>query len=126
MKVNEITDIYKALGDETRLRIVSLLLKEELCVCELESLLDLSQANASRHLNRLSSAGITLKRKRSQWVYYRLNEKFSESHSDILAHVKKQAVRADEFKKDHARLAKYRKSGMNCDDLKLHKNKLFK
>ena len=125
MKVSEIADIYKALGDETRLRIVSLLIKGELCVCELESLLDLSQANASRHLNRLSSAGITSKRKRSQWVYYRLNEKFSESGSDILAHVKKHAGRSNELKSDYSRLAKYRKSGLSCDELKVQKNKLF-
>jgi ArsR family transcriptional regulator len=126
MKINEINDIYKALGDETRLRIVSLLLNGELCVCELESLLDLSQANASRHLNRLNSAGITSKRKRSQWVYYRIDDKFSETGSDILAHVKKQTGRAVELKKDHARLAEYRKSGLSCDELKLQKNKLFK
>lgn len=125
MNVGEITDIYKALGDETRLRIVSLLLGGELCVCELESLLELSQANASRHLNRLSSAGITSKRKRSQWVYYHIDEKFSESGSDILAHIKKQAGRSNELKRDYARLAKYRKSGLSCDELKLQKNKLF-
>ena len=122
----DILTVLKALSDETRLRIFSILLNGELCVCELESLLDLSQANASRHLNRLSSAGITSKRKRSQWVYYRINEKFSESHSEILAHVKKQAGRAAELKKDHGRLAKYRKSGLSCDELKLQKNKLFK
>jgi ArsR family transcriptional regulator len=126
MKVGEIADIYKALGDGTRLRIFSLLLNGELCVCELESLLELSQANASRHLNRLSSAGITSKRKRSQWVYYSIDEKFSEAGSEIAAHVKKHTGKSDELKKDQARFAKYRKSGLSCDELKLQKNKLFK
>ncbi len=125
MKVNEIADIFKALGDETRLRIASLLLDGELCVCELESLLDLSQANASRHLNRLSSAGITSKRKRSQWVYYRIDEKFSESGNGVLDYIKEQISKSDELKKDHGRLIKYRKSGLSCDELKIKKNKLF-
>ena len=125
MKINEITDIFKALGDDTRLRIVSLLREGELCVCELESLLDLSQANASRHLNRLSSAGITSRRKRSQWFYYRIDEKFSRTCTGILSHLEEQIGKSGELKRDHARLVKYRTSGMNCDNLKLQKNKFF-
>lgn len=54
----ELVNVLKALSDETRLRIINLLMMKELCVCELEVLLGLNQSNASRHLNKLSSAGI--------------------------------------------------------------------
>ncbi len=48
-----IVNMFKALSDENRLRIMSLLIREELCVCEIEVILELSQSNVSRHLNKL-------------------------------------------------------------------------
>ena len=51
-------DILKALADESRLRILSQILKGEMCVCEIEHCLSLTQSNASRHLNILEKAGI--------------------------------------------------------------------
>lgn len=46
-------DILKALADETRLRILSQVLRGEMCVCEIEECLGLTQSNASRHLTTL-------------------------------------------------------------------------
>ena len=48
--------IFKALSDRTRLRMVSLVMKHELCVCEIMEVLNLSQSNASRHLTILKNA----------------------------------------------------------------------
>ena len=69
---------FKALGDETRLRIVALLSHGELCVCHFESALGLSQPNASRQLGVLRSAGIVDSRREGSWVYYRLAPQLDE------------------------------------------------
>ena len=50
--------MLKALGDETRIRIVNILRDRPLCVCEIESILEITQSNASRHLSKLMNANI--------------------------------------------------------------------
>lgn len=70
----EIVEIFKALSDETRIRMLNLIKNGELCVCDIEAVLNIQQSNASRHLNKLKIAGIILADKKAQWVYYRLNE----------------------------------------------------
>jgi len=74
-------EIFKVLGDETRLRILAQILKEEMCVCEIEACLDLTQSNASRHLTILKRAGILLSYKKAQWVYYKINGAFINKHA---------------------------------------------
>jgi ArsR family transcriptional regulator len=70
LEVRPLTRLFRALGDETRLRIVALLSHGELCVCHLEKALDLNQSNASRQLGILKSAGIVDSRRDGTWVYY--------------------------------------------------------
>jgi len=64
-------NIFKALAEETRLRIVHLLInsKKELCCCELTDSLEESQYNVSRHLKILKQAGLVGERKEGRWVY---------------------------------------------------------
>jgi ArsR family transcriptional regulator len=65
---------FRALGDETRLRCLALLLAEgELCVCELVHALDLAQPKISRHLAQLRNAGIVEARRAGTWMHYRLD-----------------------------------------------------
>ena len=78
------TDIFKALSDETRLRILSLLLNGEMCVCEIEDCLGLTQSNASRHLTALKNAGILSSSKQAQWAYYRLNDEFCIENRELI------------------------------------------
>src|SRR4030042_4388050 len=68
--MNETLVILRALADETRLRILNLLLERELCVCDLTAVLELKQANASRHLGVLKNAGLIRERQASQWKYH--------------------------------------------------------
>jgi len=64
---------FKSLADDTRLKILLLLLSEqELCVCEFTSALDLSQPKISRHLALLKQQGIIASRRQGQWVFYSL------------------------------------------------------
>lgn len=72
LEVRAAARLFKALGDETRLRIVALLSHGELCVCHLEGALDLSQPTASRQLAVLKNAGVVDARREGNWVYYRL------------------------------------------------------
>ena len=70
LELRPLTRLFRALGDETRLRIVALLSHGELCVCHIESALGLNQSNASRQLGILKSAGIVDSRREGTWVYY--------------------------------------------------------
>jgi len=71
---------FKALGDETRLRILKLLETRELCVCEVMVALDLTQPTASHHLGLLESAGFVKARKEGKWVFYSIaNPKLIEN-----------------------------------------------
>lgn len=64
---------FKALADDTRLAIIALLSwKEELCVCDILTVLELTQSKASRHLRYLTQAGILEDRREAVWVYYRV------------------------------------------------------
>jgi ArsR family transcriptional regulator len=74
LDVRPMSRLFKALADETRLRIVALLSHGELCVCHLEEALQLPQPNVSRHLATLRAAGIVEDRRDGTWVYYRIAE----------------------------------------------------
>lgn len=74
LDVRPVSRLFKALGDETRLRMVALLAHGELCVCHLEAALDLTQPTASRHLAVLRNAGVVDTRRDGSWVYYRVAE----------------------------------------------------
>jgi|SRR5690242_3878685 ArsR family transcriptional regulator, arsenate/arsenite/antimonite-responsive transcriptional repressor len=65
--------IFRALGDETRLRIIERLRGGEQCVCDLTDELGASQSRLSFHLRTLKDAGIVTDRKDGRWVYYTLN-----------------------------------------------------
>jgi ArsR family transcriptional regulator len=83
--------IFKALADETRLRMLALLLDQpELCVCHFERVLDITQSKASRHLRYLLHAGLLRDRRDGVWMYYRLAEDLTPELQSIL-----QAVRGN-------------------------------
>ncbi len=68
-----LTNVFKALSDETRLQMLGLLLKEgELCVCDFVDVLEISQSKASRHLRHLVNAGLLDDRREGTWVYFRI------------------------------------------------------
>jgi ArsR family transcriptional regulator, arsenate/arsenite/antimonite-responsive transcriptional repressor len=64
---------FKALADETRLQILWLLMvKEELCVCDIMGVLGITQSKASRHLRYLFNLGLVTDRREGLWMYYRI------------------------------------------------------
>lgn len=79
----EIINLLKGIADETRIRILNILNTGEYCVCDIESILNLTQSNASRHLNKLKSLKLINSEKKAQWVYYSLNKKTILEYSFI-------------------------------------------
>ena len=71
-ELDALTSVYAALADPTRLRILSLLSEDEICVCHLHASLDVPQPTASRHLAYLRKAGLVETRRNGLWVNYRL------------------------------------------------------
>src|SRR5918994_1516846 len=68
----ELVKVYKALADETRLRILALLKDGEVCVCHIHGGLRMPQPTVSRHLAYLRKAGLVEARRQGVWMYYRL------------------------------------------------------
>ena len=73
--MNDLVTIFKALSDETRLRIIKLLEQGELCVCDIPAALDIVQPKVSFHLSALKEAGLIKDRKQGKWIHYSLSEK---------------------------------------------------
>ncbi|HEY8715049.1 MAG TPA: metalloregulator ArsR/SmtB family transcription factor [Candidatus Acidoferrum sp.] len=72
MKASHVNLMFRAFSDQTRLRILHLLLGGELCVCDIVTVIDVPQPTASRHLSYLLRAGLIQKRKEGLWAYYKL------------------------------------------------------
>lgn len=69
-----VQDVFKALGDPIRIRIVEMLAASgEMCVCKVMEELDMTQPAVSHHLAALKHAGLVKPRKQGQWVYYSLS-----------------------------------------------------
>ena len=69
-----LSETFKALGDETRLRILAvILLRGEACVCDIEAILGITQSKASRHMRYLRGAGLVVDRRHGVWLHYRLD-----------------------------------------------------
>lgn len=64
-------NFLRLLGDPTRLKLLKLLLREELCVCELVELLQITQPAISQHVAKMKLLGLVKERRVGQWTYYR-------------------------------------------------------
>ena len=88
--VEKLINFLKLLSDETRLRIMVLLYHQELCVCELCGVMDISQPNVSKHLAKMRDMGFVKDEKREQYVFYSLNiedEIFKNILNNIVANI---------------------------------------
>jgi ArsR family transcriptional regulator, arsenate/arsenite/antimonite-responsive transcriptional repressor len=77
----ETVNIFRALSDPNRLRIMKILEQRELCVCEVREVLELSTSTVSKHLSILADAGLITDTKVGKWVNYRLNP---DASSDLV------------------------------------------
>ena len=110
----DILAVLKALGDETRIRIVNVLRKDVLCVCDLETILNISQSNASRHLAVLRRAQLVTNEKKAQWVYFSLNKRLLDSHPFLREILDDELEPMVILRKDLDRWKRYREMGGDC------------
>jgi ArsR family transcriptional regulator len=71
--IDKLEDVFKALADKTRLRILALLGDTEVCVCHLHDTLDVPQPTVSRHLAYLRRVGLVDARRDGLWIHYRVS-----------------------------------------------------
>ncbi|MFY0607833.1 MAG: helix-turn-helix transcriptional regulator [Cyclobacteriaceae bacterium] len=84
------TQIFKAFGDEARVRIIHLLFKnEELTVSDLESILEYTQTKTSRHIGYLKNSGLVNATKRDQWIFYSIKDEVYDMVSQIFEFLNK-------------------------------------
>jgi ArsR family transcriptional regulator len=103
-QLHQVEDVFKALADATRLRILRLLMAGEVCVCNLHEALRIPQAKASRHLAYLRRVGLVTTRREGLWVYYTL----ATSNDPIVAAIRETTTHVlghvESLKKDADRL----------------------
>ncbi|HVA66352.1 MAG TPA: metalloregulator ArsR/SmtB family transcription factor [Elusimicrobiota bacterium] len=106
---------FRALADETRLRIVHLLAKGELCVCDLMAVLRVPQSKVSRHLGYLKRAGLVADRREGFWRHYSLGKPAHRLQARTIAGVKDCFRDVPVLAADAKRFAAYRKKSRRCD-----------
>lgn len=72
--MKELISLFKSLSDETRVRILHLLQKQDLCVCEMVEILDLDQPKISKHIAKIKQTDLITSSKNQQFVYYSINK----------------------------------------------------
>jgi ArsR family transcriptional regulator, arsenate/arsenite/antimonite-responsive transcriptional repressor len=84
--VKALADTFKALSDETRLQIMTLLMEnDELCVCDFVGTLGQTQSKVSRHLRYLYNAGLVSDRRAGLWMHYRIAPDLTPERAAVLA-----------------------------------------
>jgi ArsR family transcriptional regulator, arsenate/arsenite/antimonite-responsive transcriptional repressor len=105
------TQIFRAMADPTRLRILHILRRGEICVGDLVTVLGIPQPTASRHLTLLRKAGLITARKNSYWTFYALAPAKSPLRAKLLELLD---VDTNGTSRDEKRLAALRRSGGCC------------
>ena len=72
--LNQYELIFKALSDKSRLRILKMLQRKSLCVCEITEILNLATSTVSKHLSILRDAGLITDEKDKKWINYQINQ----------------------------------------------------
>jgi ArsR family transcriptional regulator len=84
VQIEKLAELFKVLGDPTRLKMIAILHHRECCVCEFVPLFNISQPAVSKHLSRLKSVGLVKERRKGQWVYYSLNRETMQAIGQAL------------------------------------------
>ncbi|HJZ83374.1 MAG TPA: metalloregulator ArsR/SmtB family transcription factor [Pyrinomonadaceae bacterium] len=103
-KSYQLEDLFKALADRTRLRLIGLLGDSEVCVCFLVEILKTSQPKISRHLAYLRRAQIVVARREGKWMHYRLTDPPDEHAARIFREVRGSLAEHPEFQRDREKL----------------------
>ncbi|MCX5804410.1 MAG: metalloregulator ArsR/SmtB family transcription factor [Proteobacteria bacterium] len=105
--MKELLNIFKALSDETRLRIMKLLERGELCVRDIVAAFDMIQPKVSFHLGVLKKAGLVKDRKQGKWMHYRIDD--SDMFKRFLMLSVMEKIPEETLKEDKTRLEEFLK-----------------
>jgi ArsR family transcriptional regulator len=112
--------LFRALADRTRLRIVNLLARGSLCVCDIQRILDQPQSSVSRHLALLKSAGLISDRRDGMRTFYALTPWDSPLARAVLAAIRAHLAADDDYRDDIAELTRLRARGECHEEPKSH------
>jgi ArsR family transcriptional regulator, arsenate/arsenite/antimonite-responsive transcriptional repressor len=107
VEIERVSNIFKLLGDKTRLTMIKILDNHDACVCEFVAIFKTSQPAISQHVRKLKDAGLVRETRRGQWIIYSLN-KDSEYFSlvqDLLQHLPNQDFRLKELEEQGLRIS---------------------
>jgi ArsR family transcriptional regulator len=108
----ELTNLFKALSDETRLRVLNLLLERECCVCEVMQSLDISQSKASRTLKALYEVGILKLRRNGTWSLYSVEKESMRGYlRGMVKAIAEALAESKQVKSDRERLKRAERIG---------------
>jgi len=113
--MQDLSRAMKALSDETRLRILKILLERECCVCEVMQALDISQSRASRNLGILQDAGFLKTRRDGLWIVYSIDWQATNRYATSLVKLLRNSPVSNEIlEKDKERLKHAKRIGPGC------------
>ncbi|CAN5806359.1 transcriptional regulator [soil metagenome] len=104
-KVYSIEELFRALADRTRLRLINLMGDDEVCVCFFVEVMQLNQPKISRHLAYLRRAGVVAARREGKWMHYRIVEPPEPRAVNIFREVRASLANDANMKSDRERLA---------------------
>ena len=113
--MEDIAQIYKALSEQMRLRMLMLLTQGELCVCDLMAVLEEPQSKVSRHLAYLKHSGLIQGKRVGTWMHYFLRDPLEELAGAHLEFLKKELSRLDWAKADAEKMLEVQAQKL-CDD----------
>lgn len=119
----DLSNVFKALGDPNRLRILSLVADKELCVCMIAEVLGVPQPSVSKHLNRLRYSNIIKCRKISQWCFYSLNDSFRLDCHELLDFLNRKWNEKKQYQNDMIKLDYLQKTYCCCQQLLIDSEK---
>jgi len=112
--MRKLAKTFKAMSDETRLRILNILLERECCVCEVMQVLDITQSRASRHLSVLCDAGFLKFRRQGLWAMYSIDwEGMNQNHIDLVTTVRESLMDNQTAISDKRKLSQTVKVGLS-------------
>jgi len=110
--MQDLIKALKALSDETRLRIVNILLERECCVCEVMQALNISQSRASRNLGILQETGLLKAQRNGVWIIYSVDWQTANRYAAFLAKLLKDSPISNEIlDRDKERLKHAKRTG---------------
>jgi ArsR family transcriptional regulator len=114
--MEQLAQLYKALSEETRIRIMMLLTQGELCVCDIQAVLDEPQSKVSRHLAYLKHSGLVNSRRVGIWMHYLIKDTADKTCKAQLTFMEEHLSKLPQFGADRKKLQEFQKQ-KGCDTL---------